>query len=108
MPGSRGAAVPHAAITWKLRIRWKLRTHISCFISAGRKVSTLTAVQAPMAGLLSARGTQGHHASLKLTALATATRSYNDEKNYHDHEMPTGAAHSHIQAACGIPMTTRP
>jgi len=51
MPGSRGTAVPQATTTWKLRIRWKLRTHISCFISAGRKVSTLTAIQAPVARL---------------------------------------------------------
>ena len=46
MPDSRGAAVPYAATTWKLRIRRKLRTHIACFISAGRRVSTLTAAEA--------------------------------------------------------------
>ena len=46
-------AVPRVATTWKLRIPWKLRTHIACFISAGCKVSTLTARQAPIAGLLS-------------------------------------------------------
>jgi len=52
MPDSRAAAVPYAATTWKLRIRRKLRTHIACFISAGRRVSTLTASQASMAGPL--------------------------------------------------------
>ena len=46
-PGVRGAAVPHAPRTWKLRIPWKLRTHIACFISAGCKVSTLTGRPGP-------------------------------------------------------------
>ena len=42
MPGLRAAAVTPAAITWKLRIPWKLFTQIACFISTGCKVSTLT------------------------------------------------------------------
>src|SRR5262249_55592591 len=40
------AAVPQAATTWKLRIRWKQSTIYSCFISTRRKVSTLTVGQA--------------------------------------------------------------
>jgi hypothetical protein len=48
MPGPRGAAAPQAATTWKLCIPRKESTHHACFVSAGRKVSTLTADQAPM------------------------------------------------------------
>jgi hypothetical protein len=42
-----GAAVPHTATTWKLCIPWKLRTSGACFVSAGRKVSTLTGAARP-------------------------------------------------------------
>jgi hypothetical protein len=45
MPGSRGATVPWAATTWKLCIPWKLCMLRACFISTGRKVSTLTAAR---------------------------------------------------------------
>jgi len=63
-PVRRGAAVPHAATTWKLRIPWKLRTHIACFISTGRRVSTLTADQAPMAGPPPCARSSWHHSAL--------------------------------------------
>src|SRR6185437_9788558 len=62
-------AAPQAATTWKLCIPWKLFTHIACFISAGCKVSTLTARRAPTVGSYPARGPQEHRASHKLPAL---------------------------------------
>jgi hypothetical protein len=69
MPGPRGATALQAATTWKLCIPWKLYMRIACFISTKRKVSTLTAGQARMAGVTTWRGPQGHHASLKSGAL---------------------------------------
>jgi hypothetical protein len=67
VPG--GAAAPRAATTWKLRIRWKLCMLRACFISAGRKVSTLSGGQARGPGRGPAHCPQGHHASLMSTAL---------------------------------------
>jgi hypothetical protein len=66
-----GGAVPRrrSATTWKFRIRRKESTHISCFISAGCKVSTLTAARLRWPGPLPARGPLRHHVSLKLRAL---------------------------------------
>src|SRR5690348_13711786 len=63
-----GAVVPQAATTWKLRIRWKESTHISCFVSTARRVSTLTAARPRWPGRCPARGPQWHHVSLELAA----------------------------------------
>src|SRR5262249_54171485 len=66
----RGAAGgQNVETTWKLRIRWKLRTRGACFISAGRKVSTLTAPGPDRRACCPAHGSQGHHASRKLAPL---------------------------------------
>jgi hypothetical protein len=72
MPDLRGATVPPASTTWKLCIPWKLCTHIACFISAGCKVSTLTAARPRWPGRCPACSPQGHHTSHKLPALPSA------------------------------------
>jgi hypothetical protein len=82
IPGSRGAAAPRAATTWKLCIQWKLRTSGACFISAGCKISTLTAGQAPVARP-DARLLPGARASTapplpQVTALLHSTQKFRD------------------------------
>src|ERR1700742_2144529 len=48
-------------ITWKLRIARKLSIHIVGFISARRKVSTLTGAQARTAALYRSHRSRQHH-----------------------------------------------
>jgi hypothetical protein len=65
--------LPGIPTTWKLRIPWKLFILTGGFVSAGCKVSTLMAATSGRPTSIQARGPQGHHASLKLTALDDTT-----------------------------------